>query len=289
MQHHAQLCDAHRTLIDSQLLVDPRIRQKIARDCLAKHLWIVHILIEGTDQIIPIPPCIRNRGIAFTAIALCIAHPVHPVACPFFAVARGTQHAIHRRFNLIKSERCHFFDGRRQTSQHIAKPPQHRCSIRITGRGQRIMFPTLFQKTVHGMGRPLRILHCRHRRILHRLKTPPSLATLANRIPIRRLGKFILGGRRIAWIWRTVSDPALKICHDRLGQRGTVLRHRDILLRAADCRHQQRLRRLTRHNRSASFPALLPTGPGIEEQSTLLFASDTVAFIALLSEHRADT
>ena len=52
------------------------------------------IFVEGADEVIAVPGDVGDFGIAFAAVGFGVAEPVHPVARPAFAVARGVEELV---------------------------------------------------------------------------------------------------------------------------------------------------------------------------------------------------
>ena len=50
--------------------------------------------VERADEVVAVPPRIRNLGIALAAVGLGKTNEVHPVARPAFAEARAREQAI---------------------------------------------------------------------------------------------------------------------------------------------------------------------------------------------------
>jgi hypothetical protein len=74
--------------------VEAGVGEEIAREVFADQGIGGEIFVEGADEVIAVTGDVGDFGIAFAAVGFGVAEPIHPVARPAFAVARGGEELI---------------------------------------------------------------------------------------------------------------------------------------------------------------------------------------------------
>ena len=114
-------------------MINPRLCDKVARQVLLDQSVIWHVTVEGANQIVAIPPGIRNPRITLTAMALGIPQAVHPVTGPALAKARRSEQAINEMFvgpRRVVGDKSGAFLGRGgQPNEHIGQAPDQRAAV----------------------------------------------------------------------------------------------------------------------------------------------------------------
>ena len=148
----------------------PRLRQQIPRHVFPHELVVGNVPVEGPDQVIAIVPRALNLVVPLVAVRLGVAHHVHPVPRPPFAVARRSQQRVHV---ALVSPRAPVVQKpfqqpglRRQSRHHISRPPRQYPPVRLRRQAQPRRRPLRIEKPVHRMRRlPRRRRHAPHRLI----------------------------------------------------------------------------------------------------------------------------
>ncbi len=81
-------------LVEACRRMSPGRPKQIARDVFPHELVVGNIRIEGPDQVIAIPPGVRDVEVLFMPIGFGEANEVHPVARPAFTVMRRCQQTV---------------------------------------------------------------------------------------------------------------------------------------------------------------------------------------------------
>ena len=77
--------------------------QLIPGKLMLKKCVVRHVLIEGIDDPVAVPPGIWSVFIAFKAAGVCVADDVQPVASPALAVLRAGEEAIDNLWPSIRT------------------------------------------------------------------------------------------------------------------------------------------------------------------------------------------
>ena len=228
-------------------------------------LVIRHIVIQGSDQIIPVAPCVRDIVVPFVAVRFRKSHDIQPVPRKPFAELRRCQQAIDQmciRAVVVLlagfNKRCDIIWLRRQASQYKTRTADQ-CFRRRQPDWRNPLGPhSMPQKPIDRRAVPCDIHDFRHWWISHRLQTPPltSLSKrLLPRLPNRRPTDFR------AWVERTALHPGFEIRNLRRRQLAAGVRGRHLQIRIipVDGLDEQTRSQIVRHNRgpgiSTAFPA----------------------------------
>ena len=89
--HPGMFVGSHPQVTDGQLVAGIRLVQFISGNLLCHELVERHISIEGTNNVIPIPPGDRTRIVTGKATGVSITGDIQPVLGPLFSIARTRQ------------------------------------------------------------------------------------------------------------------------------------------------------------------------------------------------------
>jgi hypothetical protein len=92
MKNHAKLRDADGAFV--QAVLESWLWKKVSSDGFFDELRIRNVVVEGTDEVVAVLVSVWDLRIAFGAVGLGVADPVHEVAGPFFAVGGAGEKGI---------------------------------------------------------------------------------------------------------------------------------------------------------------------------------------------------
>ena len=223
-RRRVSLALARRNLITRQLLVnEPRVR---------------FVGIEGSDDIIAIPPSLRPERIRAKAVRIRIAHKVQPERRLPLAIPRTRQQPVHDFFictcrRVFKKIR-NLFRRRRQPCKVKRHPPNQLPFPRRPNRLQPLSGMLSGNKLVDIISRPASTRRW-NGRLFNRLKRPPSKLILGElgcrqrknarenqnySVPVH--GAFLPSerdsGEKIIGARPTARRPATRLCRGRPGR-----------------------------------------------------------------------
>ena len=70
--------------VETLLVVDSRPGEQVAGDVFTDQLVEGHVLVEGADQVIPVPPGVVDLVVPLVSVSLGEMDDVHPVPRPAF-------------------------------------------------------------------------------------------------------------------------------------------------------------------------------------------------------------
>ena len=295
VQHEAILGDADRRLVDPEFGVHPRLREQIARQVFADQLVDRYVGVQRPDQVVAVTPGVGDRRVAFTAVRLGVADPVHPVSGPTLSEGRIGQEPVDLlRHSGVPVECCAAFEvgglcrRRRQPGQHVGQPAHDG-----PGFGQRRGFEFGLgkaggQETVDRVLRPQPVGDFRRLGVGDRLQAPPLFALFKGRLPGRRLLQSGGGWRFSPRIGRPDLDPAFEVGDYLIGQPGAAQRHAKVETRVAHRPQQQTGAWFAGFDRRTAHAALEQTVSIVQAQPALGQFGAVVAGVAVLHQNRAD-
>ena len=254
-----------------------------------------YVGVQRPDQVVAVTPGVGDRRVAFTAVRLGVADPVHPVPGPTLSEGRIGQEPVDLlRDSGVPVECCATFEvvdlgrRRRQAGQHVGQPAHDG-----PGFGQRRGFELGLgkaggQETVDRVLRPQPVGDFRRLGVGDRLQAPPLLTLFEGRLPGRRLLQRG-GGRRFSpRIGRPDLDPAFEVGDDLVGQPGAAQRHPEVQARVAHRPQQQTGAWFAGFDRRTAHAALEQAVPIVQAQPALGQFGAVVAGVAVLHQNRAD-
>ena len=124
VKHHAPVNRSENRFVESLLFMEARFFQEIARDMLGKKLVVSDVLIQSSNQVVPIVVGIGYPGISLRAVTFRVANPVHPVPRPPFpkagTVEEGIDETVDRPVSILPNvllEPVELFGPGRQADQ----------------------------------------------------------------------------------------------------------------------------------------------------------------------------
>ena len=107
------------------------VRQFVSRELLQNESIVGCVLIEGTNDVVAVTPCIGAKPVIFVAVTVCIAGHVQPVTGPALPVAFRVQQPIDELFVGIRRgvilKRLHLFRAGWQPDQ-VKIDPADQCA-----------------------------------------------------------------------------------------------------------------------------------------------------------------
>ena len=157
-------------------------RKGIGRELFLDEAVIGAILVEGSDDVVPVAPHVGARIFQAAAAGVGIAHQVQPVPAPALAIAGVGQQLLDspgiglgRR---VLQQAGHVLGSWRQPDQSVVEPPPQRPA----GSGGRRTQPFPLQlgqdEGVDGVGHPILLLDLRHFGLLQPGPGPSGFALL---------------------------------------------------------------------------------------------------------------
>ncbi len=120
--HHTKVPQAEHRLVQPELAIDAWLRRQIAGQVLDDEPVIRHVVVEGTNQVVAVPPRKRNRRVPLAPVRFGVAEPVHPMPGPAFTEAGRIEIAVDQRFvrarRWVVDESLDFFGRGGQAGQH---------------------------------------------------------------------------------------------------------------------------------------------------------------------------
>ena len=295
VQDEAVLGDADRRLVDPEFGVHPRLLEQVAGQVFADQLVHGDVRVQRPDQVVAVTPGVGDRRVAFAAVRLGVADPVHPVPGPTLAEGRIGQEPVDLlRHSGVPVDRGAAFEvgglcrRRRQAGQHVGQPAHDG-----PGFGKRRGFELGLgkpgaQETVDRVLRPQPVGDFRRLGVGDRLQAPPLLALFEGRLPGRRLLQRGGGWRFDSRIGCPDLDPAFEVGDYLVGQPGAAQRHPEVETRVAHRPQQQTGARLAGFDRRTAHAALEQTVSIVQAQPALGQFGAVVAGVAVLHQNRTD-
>ncbi len=149
------------------LLLDGRVRQKVARGLLDRELIEWHITVQHLDDPMAIAPCVRSELVRLITVAVGVSCQVEPVARPLLPVVRRVKQAIDELFvgfrAIIRQEFGHFLGGWRKANQVEVRSPNQGGRVGLTGRLNPLSIETSQDKPIDRVPDPVMVSDRRQR------------------------------------------------------------------------------------------------------------------------------
>ena len=187
--HARQLPGSHAEEPDSHPHLGGFRIELVAGDLLTDELIVGFVLIEGTDHVVPVSPCIAPREVVRKPGGVGVADDIQPVASPVFSIMRAGQETIDHLSKCllvryrVSDKRLDLLRCWRQTDEVVGDPTNERVPICHGCRLQGLFLESALDKCVDripgvkGFGR-------RHSRLLKWLIGPEILRKVATIRPL---------------------------------------------------------------------------------------------------------
>ena len=185
VEDEAVVRGADHGLVDAARCVDARRLQQVARDVLSDQLVVGNVLVERADQVVAVLIRVGDRRVAFGAVGVRVAHDVHPVPSPAFAVGGGREQLVddplQRVVARVLLERAQRSRGRREPGERVVQAPEQHPTRGLRRALQAARALRCGDEAVDGVCGPV---VCRRRFVRDdRLQTPPAATLRELRAP----------------------------------------------------------------------------------------------------------
>ena len=72
--------------------------ERITCDLLLNEAGVRLVVVEGTDDVVAVRPCIHARRVFVIAVGFAVMHKVEPMPCPTLAVTWGCEEIVYQLF-----------------------------------------------------------------------------------------------------------------------------------------------------------------------------------------------
>ena len=270
--------------------IQARVREEIAGHLFSDELVVRQVGVERADQVIAVPPGVRDRIIAFVTEGLGVAHQVQPMTGPAFAEPwRGEQtiHDLGESILGIVLAKCLHFPGRRREPGDVeGGAADQRSFVRRRSGRDALRFQPGENEMVDRAGRPSRVPD--RRRSLSPDRFPAPLFSPALLQVERLLGACDFPACAFRGPGRALFDPRNEIV-DLLGGQLPFGRHPQILVLVTDGRNEETFIGIAWDDGGARVAPFEKTFAGIEVEAALeLDALGAMTFVAPLHQDRPD-
>ena len=251
-------------------------------------LMVRQVGVEGADQIVAIPPGVRDGHVGFVAERVAVADEVHPVPGPALAEVRRSQqpvnHSLQGIGRLVVDKVLDLLRRRGQPEQREVDSPEQRTTVRGRRRSQPGGFEPGEDEPVDAASHPPLVLDSRWRRCAHGPPGPVRGPPLSHVRSARRRDRGRLhtaarpGGSQL--------DPPHQGGH-LLVRQPPPGRHLQFRARVSDGLDEPTLLRLPRDDGRAAFATLEEALATIHEEPGLdLLGLRRMAAVAMFREQR---